>query len=485
MDHLTLWRLEQWRPLGAVWFSPGIIPSQFFLLLGGVLLGGCLCQWIPSEQRKFIFRLFVFGYLSRVVVCYILYLLSCFSNRPGAFLGADDYVYMSNGLGLSRLLDAGVKVDLYSSGEIHASARAKEIAFGLPYSIYQEASFGILTHLPYTLYNVFLLQWLGNHPLSVLITNCLLGAILIFPLFFLGKELFNSESGKIAAVCGALYPSVFLWSTQDLKDPIFNLMVILLFFVFVHFRKTYNLTHLILIGVITYLIGLIRFPIHWLLIGGLLMGWIVSSPRILIAVIIAISSACFSYPGLVKKQIERLSQYVLLVSNTGQDEVQKNYAFMKGETPSVIRGVNQLREVRSLGTAFLPGLSLDRWENISYLWLAFLIITLTVPYPWQMTGLALSFSAMEMILWYFLIPATLWGIWYSLKKQFSLTLSLLIPIVIYAVLIGFLDANIGLLVRQRGIVLLNLFIFTGAGFVYKKRLEESQRNQNPDRLGSV
>jgi len=473
VDHLISWNLEQWRPLGAVWFSPGSIPSQLFLLLGGVFLGGCLCQWIPSKQRKFIFRFFVFSYLSRVIVSYILYLFSFFSKRPGAFLGADDYVYMYNGLGLSRLLDAGVKVDFYRGMETFTS------------SMTEEGSFGIVTHLPYTLYNVFLFQWLGNHPLSVLITNCLMGAILIFPLFFLGKELFNSESGKIAAVCGAFYPSAFLWSTQNLKEPVFNLMVVLLFLVFVRFRKTYNLIHLILIGVSTYLIGLIRSPIHWLLIGGLLIGWIVSSRRVLIAVIIAISLACFSYPGLVKRQIERLSQYVLLVSNTGQNEVQKNYALMKGETPSLIRGVNQLREVRSLGTAFLPELSLDRWESISYLWPVLLMITLTVPYPWQMTRLTVSFGAMEMILWYFLIPATLWGIGYSLKKQFSLTLSLLIPIVVYAVVIGFLDANIGLLVRQRGIVLLNLFIFTGAGFVYKKRLEESQRNQNPDSLGIV
>ena len=457
MDHLILWNLEQWRPLGSVWFSPGIILSQLFLLLGGIFLGGCLCQFVPLRQRKFIFWLFTFSYLSRAIVSYILYLLSCFTERPGAFLGADDFAYMINGLGLSRLLDAGVKVDFSNGPDVYRSSRS------------EEESFGFFTHLPYTMYNVFLFQWLGNHPLSVLVTNCLTGALLIFPLFFLGKELFNSRSGKIAAVCGAFYPSAFLWSTQNLKEPLFNLLGILLFLAFVHFRKTYNLVSLIFISITTYLMGILRPPIHWLLIGGLLSGWVVSSLKLLVVVIVAASLICLAQPDLVKEKIEAVSQYVLLIVNMEQDEAQGIHDSMRGKKSSLIKEVNQLRVDRSVGTAFLPNLGLDRWESVSYLWLVLLFIVLTVPYPWQMTKLTVAFGSIEMILWYFLIPATLWGIWYSLKKQFSLTLSLLIPIVIYAMLIGFLDANIGLLVRQRGIVLLGLFVFTGMGFVYKKK----------------
>lgn len=456
MDHLTLWNLEQWGPLRSIWFSPGIIPSQLFLLLGGILLGGCLCQWIPLRQRKFIFWLFTFSYLSRAIICYILYLLSCFTERPGTFLGADDFSYMYNGLGWSRFQDAGVKVDFSGLGIYLSSSGTLD------------DSFGVFKNIPYIMYNTFLFQWLGNHPLSVLMTNCLMGALLMFPLFFLGKELFNSRSGVIAAVCGVFYPSVFLWSTQDLKEPLINLLTVLLFLAFVRFRKSYNAISLVFIGITTYFIGFLRPPIHWLLIGGLLSGWIISSRRVLVAVIVTVSFVCFLHPDLVREKREKLSRYVLSTISVGQDEVQRTMALARGEEFSLMGRINQLRQERVQGTTFLPNLDLNKWESISYLWLVPLFITLTVPYPWQMTKLTLAFGAIEMMLWYCLIPATLWGIWYSARKQFSLTLSLLIPIVIYAVLVGFLDANIGLLVRQRALVLLNLFVFTGAGFVYRK-----------------
>jgi hypothetical protein len=204
--------------------------------------------------------------------------------------------------------------------------------------------------------------------------------------------------------------------------------------------------------------------------GGLLSGWIISNRKALVTVIITVSFVYFLHPDFVREKREKLSRYALSTISVGQDDVQRTTALARGEEFSLIGRVNQLRQERVQGTTFLPNLDLNKWENISYLWLVPLFITLTVPYPWQMTKLTLASGAIEMMLWYFLIPATLWGIWYSARKQFSLTLSLLIPIVIYAVLVGFLDANVGLLVRQRGLVLLNLFVFTGAGFVYRKKV---------------
>ena len=450
-----------WSSLGTVWFSSEAYPFQILLLAGGIFLGAVLCQSVPSGQKRYLFRLFVIAYLSRIFICYLLYFISCFSERVGAFLGADDYVYMCDGLGISRLLDAGIPLDLLARNqEIWISSR--------------DGSFGYIMHLPFTMWNIFLFQWLGNHPLSALVTNCLIGALLIFALFFMGMQLFGPRAGKIAATLGAFYPSNFLWSTQDLKDPLFNLTIILMFLFFIRLRENHHFIYLILIGITIYWAGLLRSPFQWVFLGLLTATAVATErkvykiiPFVFILVLLFLPYFRETAVSPVRLLVQQSQQF--LSGGNELDSFNKGNQILAETQPPLALGLlNKMRKDRQVGTAFLANLEITNWGKLFCFLPVFLFAVLTVPYPWEATNPMIALASMEMALWYFLIPATLWGVWFGVRKRFSKSLCLLFPILSYAVFIGMIQNNVGLMVRFRGIVLLVLFVFTGVGLAYRK-----------------
>lgn len=450
------WQSPEWRPLGVIWFSPEAYPFQVLLILGGIFLGWFLCQWIPERHRKYIFSLFTVSYLLRVILCYLLYLLSYGGRRKGAFLGFDDAVYMYNGLGLSRLMEAGIAVDATNLELVRSYSR--------------DRLFDCLGG-PFILYNAYLFRWLGNHPLSVLVTNCLLGALIVFPLFFLGKTLFDSRTGRVAATLGVWFPSAFLWSTQDLKEPLFNLLMTLLFLLFSTARKKNNVISLFLAGGVLYAIGSFRPPLHWLCLAGLLLGWIVSDRRARLIAMAAIVIFCVFGMEKIKEGSRMLSARLVVAEQnfTNLNESALNSA--DGIAPPLLNQLSRLRQNRNTGTTILQSLEFKGWTSLLYLGILIVAITLTAPYPWQIfeSGVTLALANGEMILWYCLIPMTCLGIWRGFRKQLPLTVSLLVSLTLFALVMGCLNANVGLLVRQRGFIFLILFVFTGAGIVLKRR----------------
>ena len=441
--------------VGRVVFSSEAYPFQILILLGGVFLGWISSRFVPLPQRRYLFRLFVVAYLSRVILCYFLYFLSCFTDRPGTFLGADDHVYLHDGLGVARMLDAGVKINLTSRNpEIYYSTR--------------DGAFGYIMNLPFTLWNVYLFQWFGKHPLSVLVVNCLIGALTLFPLFSLGNDLFSPKAGKISATLGAFYPSAFLWSTQDLKDPLVSLATIGIIFSFVRFRKTNHFGYLIPFVMSIHMLSILRPPFHWLFLGVIFVVWLLLDFKwwatFLLLPIIAI--VFLTTPQALIKDKNTLLRDFFLKS---PEIVTESDAEMKNEKPMTGIGfLNKLRNDRSVGTTLLPDAELNDWGTILFLSPLLLFLTLTAPYPWQAVKPMIAFASIEMIMWYFLIPATLWGVGYGLKKRFQLSCYLLLSILLYGVFISIVQSNVGLLVRFRSVIFLFLFVFTGAGMAYRK-----------------
>lgn len=451
------WQLPEWRPLGVIWFSSEAYPSQIFLILGGIFLGWFLSQWIPERHRKYIFSLFTASYLLRIVACYLLYLLSYGGRRKGAFLGFDDAAYMYNGLGLSRLMETGIAVDFTNLEQIRSYSR--------------DRLFDCLGG-SFIFCNAFIFRWLGNHPLSVLVTNCLLGALIVFPLFFLGKILFDSRTGRVTATLGTFFPSTFLWSTQDLKEPLFNLLVVFLFLMFGIARKKFNPVSLLLAGAILYAVSLFRAPFHWLCLGAVLLGWLISDRRVFFIIMTGVFIFYLFNSDSLRTTYNKME---VIINNTfGQNLANLNeyeLSSTKDTAIPVIEKLSQMRRNRNVGTTIFQSLELKEWTSFSYLGILLVMITLTAPYPWQIfeSGMTLTLAILEMGLWYFFIPATFLGIWRGFKKKFPLTISLIVPLALFALAMGCVNVNIGLLVRQRGFIFLILFVFTGAGIVLKRR----------------
>ena len=97
---------------------------------------------------------------------------------------------------------------------------------------------------------------------------------------------------------------------------------------------------------------------------------------------------------------------------------------------------------------------------------------LWAPFPWQMTSLRPLLAAPETVLWWFLLPATVRGIVFVIRRRFSQTSALLIFSGAIICAYSLIHGNVGSAFRQRAQILVFLFIFSAAG-LYLKRLRQA------------
>lgn len=133
-------------------------------------------------------------------------------------------------------------------------------------------------------------------------------------------------------------------------------------------------------------------------------------------------------------------------------------------------------EGRRLGFVNAGGYSLtDAWAKIStpkklitYLPRA-LAIGVLAPFPWQWfdvkgsTGIMRAFGSVEMILWYLLLPGVIYGLGRVFTHRHPGGLFLLAYILLVAVPLSLVVANLGTLFRLRLVFLLPLLLIAAAG----------------------
>ena len=125
-----------------------------------------------------------------------------------------------------------------------------------PISAYQ---FGITTFLLGIFYAVF-----GYTPFVMNLVNCIFSLLTGILVYLIGEMLFSQKVGKISSLLFLFTPSIFLFSTTGLRDPmiIFLIMASLyLMFAFITQKKIKQLVYLIVCYVIFYFIAPSRFPI--------------------------------------------------------------------------------------------------------------------------------------------------------------------------------------------------------------------------------
>ena len=147
--------------------------------------------------------------------------------------------------------------------------------------------------------------------------------------------------------------------------------------------------------------------------------------------------------------------------------VQKSSNLVVGD---FVQELNARREERTEGRTVMEGIRFMNLTDVLRRLPLFFFATLLTPFPWQVSSLFSLGISFEMIVWYFLLPATFWGCYYGLRKRFSWSLFVLLPAIGYGTLIGVLEPNVGLLFRHKSAMLYLLLIFTAAGLVYRYRV---------------
>ncbi len=73
---------------------------------------------------------------------------------------------------------------------------------------------------PYDFWNGIVYFFTGKSPLSLLFINCFAGSLTAIFIYYIAEEIAGKKAARISAILTAFWPSLFIWSVQNLKEPI-------------------------------------------------------------------------------------------------------------------------------------------------------------------------------------------------------------------------------------------------------------------------
>jgi hypothetical protein len=118
-------------------------------------------------------------------------------------------------------------------------------------------------------------NWVGlTTPGQQVLENCVIGAVTIVPLAYLARRLFGPPAGCIAAVIGALSPSLWIYDGQGLSEPTEVLVFMVLMLACYGYLEDSTLSRAIVFGVLAGLLALARSEqLAQLVVLGPYMVW--------------------------------------------------------------------------------------------------------------------------------------------------------------------------------------------------------------------
>jgi len=181
-----------------------------FIFFAGLFIGAFSSILSKKEDRNFLLVLFLGAYFIRIVASVFLYNIVFIFNGRG--LLGDGYGYSESGYSIFELWNNGVTdVDKIIESVIKVSV---------------SGNLG-----SYDFWNAMVYSVTGKSPLSMIFINCSIYSLIIFPVYYITKQVGNRRSAMIAAFLTAFWPSLFIWSVQNFKESLTIFLVTNLFWV--------------------------------------------------------------------------------------------------------------------------------------------------------------------------------------------------------------------------------------------------------------
>lgn len=284
----------------------------------------------------------------------------------------------------------------------------------------------------------------GFAPLLMVTLNCIVGALTVWLAYRVAAELVGRDAAVRAAWLTALFPSLILWSSMNLRDVWVLLAFLSFAFAIVSFGQRRWDTAVLAAVIGTGDIYLFRPYLVPLVAAGLLAGAMLSSARR--------PSTTLIMGALLGVGVLALAAYLpaKLLPNIGVDSTLQQISAMR-------------RNLGTGGSAYLQQVRFHSARDV----LGFLPIGMAYfmlsPFPWLVSGFRQLITLPEMLVWYWLIPRVIRGIRVAFRRSPSETLTLLSLVVCLAIPYSIVSANMGTAYRHRAQVLVFLLIFAAAG----------------------
>jgi len=216
-------------------------PEHYFLAIGvatliaiypslSLVAVGLVLVWYSvkgAEEYRYLAIGFIVAFLLRAAVALSIFSASYHTGKYVGF-GPDGLAYSGNAWALLSVMRGSVTEWWFNT-----------VAFPFPRSSLPYWSPGVLLgkfpgiHTYQMSLNVYLMMaiyWLfGFVPLTVKLLNCLFGASAVLVQYFVAKDIFGQQTAKRVYPFLLFFPTIMIWSTTMLRDPLFYLMFSLFF----------------------------------------------------------------------------------------------------------------------------------------------------------------------------------------------------------------------------------------------------------------
>lgn len=408
---------------------PALAP--WLILSLGAMIGIFTTSFMESrEERKFLLKLFIISLFARAFLSLILYIASLdMEYHPGFFID-DGWGYSINGWTIAGRLSKGLS-----------------IAFNV---IKSESISGTVSNYDYI--NGVIYFFTGYSPLSMLFFNCAIGAMTVILIYFISSRLFGKDVARLCSLLCAFWPSLFLWSTQNLKEPLTIFFVALCFWAFV--RPHFLSLPIIVISI--FCLAKIREQITLMVMISLLLYLVYSLYRL-----IRRDRAIFIVTLLIV-----IPALTFIIVNYGKDIIGLFNPFKAGQfaLTDILAEVDYHRSVRAFANlAVLSDYKIESLGSLlKYIPLG-LFFLLFAPFPWQIFSSSQMLAVPETIVWYFMVPYFIKGIYLTFKNKVARVFPILVYMVISLLALAVLEGNVGTMFRHKAVALNFILLFVAVG----------------------
>ncbi len=400
-------------------------------------------QFDAEEEKRFIVLLFLVGLLSRIILCSLLHLYAS-SHNIGYFyddldLFAPDMLADSGANSIRGWLTAE-----YMHGKITNPDWLDQSW------LFSSATKVSYSYLPYTV----MYYYFGFCQLSVKFINCLMGTLSAVLIYCISKEIFNSTIAKIASLLTMFFPSLFLWSLSNLKEPQSLLLICIAIFTVLKVVKYRKIVYLPIIFMAIYIIKITRPPLHIPMLAGTLIAIISHLNNRSIKNLIIITSLVIFL--LLLSGVSVLGVRPCDVNKQFQNIVsmQKGYVSTGGSVYKIYDDSFYTDRVGDINMKplSLPGYLLKGWAYFLF-----------SPFPWDINTKLKLIALPQIILWYVLAFCAVVAIFCFNILKMKDALTVLSYIFFITSSFALTSGNIGTALRHRDVVLPLVFVFSAAG----------------------
>ena len=398
-----------------------LIPLVAIAPVGAWGLWWLVGKLAAPEDRSLVMKIMVAGVLLRVGLTLVIHY-----TLPVWFFAPDQVTYE----------EVGLQVLHYHQG-----------TDGIPWQIQNTLEVG------YFYWNAFLYLIFGFVPLAPKLVNAFVGTASALFCYRLAGELAGRGPAVMAVMLTMFFPSLVLWSTQNLRDPTVLLVTLALFLSVVRLRT--RPSGRAFFGVVLSLSVLLLFRDYMaaMAVFGLVGASFISQARGL-PVNLLVGAVLFGLAILAYQQFGLGSEWVESAS---------------------FEAISQQRSALATGgTAFRPGVDISTpLRGLQYfpLGMAFFLFS---PFPWQLGSMLSLMTLPEQLVWYALLPMVIGGGVYLVRERYHAFGPLFVFLALTTSIYALVEGNAGTAYRHRAQVLVFFLILASVGLVLRQMRRKAE-----------